>query len=187
MTVEVIAQQGDAMGGHLRGMGVKPAFARGALTVLFVMPVLRHDVLRGQGNDLGLAWADDHRSDGGMIREGVAITELTSETVVAMNGCGRTGAGPIEGHQQLVAKDPKGGRHTMLFKALKDLNKDRIEMAWRHRIEQRTDLLVTGNLRYTSQGLGILVPFGVIKMSLRASKPKGCVMTLSLVLWRASP
>ena len=96
-----------------------------------------------------------------MIIEGVAMTELTSETVLAMNGFGRKIAGPIEGHQQLVAKDPKGGQHTVLFKALKDLNKDRIEMAWRNRIEQRTDLIVTGNLRYTYQGLGIIVPFGV--------------------------
>ena len=54
----------------------------------------------------------------------------------------------------------------MLFKALKDLNKDRSEMAWRNRIEQRTDLIVTGNLRYTSQGLGIIVPFGVMQPAL---------------------
>jgi len=43
------------MGGHLSGMGAKPAFARSAFTVLFGMPILRHDVLRGQGNDLRLA------------------------------------------------------------------------------------------------------------------------------------
>ena len=83
------------MGRHLRGMFGQPAFARRSFAVLFGMPVLRHDVLRGQGDDLGLSGADDHRGNGGMIREGLAIAELTRETVVAMNGFGRKVVGAV--------------------------------------------------------------------------------------------
>jgi hypothetical protein len=83
-----------------------------------------------------------------MIREGLAMGEVPGETVGTMNGFGRKVVGPIQGHQQLVAKDPKGCQHAVLCKALKDRNKDRIEMAWRDRIEQRADLIVTGHLLY---------------------------------------
>ena len=158
------------MGGHLCGMFGQPAFARGAFTVLFGMPILRHDVLRGQGNDLRLSRADDHRGDGGMIIEGLAIAELTGETVLAMDGFGRKVIGAIQGHQQLVAKAPKMRQHAVLFKALKDLNKHRIEVARRDRIEQRADLIVTGNLLHAQQGLGVIVSFGVLQPALVLQK-----------------
>src|SRR2546422_3166974 len=63
-----------------------------------------------------------------------------------MDGFGRKIVGAIHGHQQLVAKDPKMRQQAVLFKALKDLNKHGIEVARRDRIEQRADLIVTGNL-----------------------------------------
>src|SRR5262245_1511144 len=117
-------------------MGTEPAFACRPFTVLFVMPVLRHEVLRRQGKDLWLSGADDHRRDGGMIIESLAIAELTAETVLATNGLGRKVVGAIEGYQQLIVKDAKMGQQALLFKALKDLNKDGIEIARRDRIEQ---------------------------------------------------
>ena len=55
-----------------------------------------------------LAGADDHRGDGGMIIEGVAIGQLTGEAVGTMDGFGRKVVRPIQGHQQLIAKDAKG-------------------------------------------------------------------------------
>ena len=80
-----------------------------------------------------------------------------------MDRFGRKVVGPIQGHQQLVAKDPKGGQHAVLFKALKDLHKDRIEMAWGDRIEQRADLIITGNLLDPQQSLHVIVPFGLLQ------------------------
>ena len=74
------------MGRHLLGMFGQPAFAYRPFAVLFGMPVLRHDVLKGQGDDLRLSWANDHRGDGGMVREALAIAELTGETVWAIVG-----------------------------------------------------------------------------------------------------
>src|SRR5512134_33047 len=170
IAVEIVAQEGDTMGRHLRGMFVQPAFARSAFTVLFDMPVLRHDVLRGQGNDLGLSRANNHRGDGGVIIEGVAIAELTGETVFAMNGLGRKVVGAIEGHQQLIAKGAKMRQHATLFQALKDLNKHRIEVARCDRIKQLADLIVTGNLLHVEQGMGVILPFGVLKPALVLQK-----------------
>ena len=166
VAVEIIAQEGDAMGRHPLGMFGKPAFARSAFTVLFVMPVLRHDVLRRQGNDLGMSRAHDHRGDRGMIIEGLAIAELTPETVVAMNGFGRKVVGAIEGHQQLIAKDPKSAP---TCGAVQDPQRPQ-ETPHRggvgDRIEQRADLIVTGNLLHAKEGVGVIVPFGVLQPAL---------------------
>ena len=81
MAGEVITQEGPAMRRPLFGVFAYPALARPPLTVLFVMAVLRHDGLGGQGDTLGGAWANDHRCDRRMIREGGAIGSLTAETV----------------------------------------------------------------------------------------------------------
>ena len=158
------------MGRYLLGMFGQPAFARGAFTVLCDMPILWHDVLRGQGNDLCVSRAHNHRGDGGMIREGLAIAEPTGETVVAMNDLGRKVVGAIEGHEQLIAKAPKMRQHAVLFKALKDLKKHRIEVAWCDRIEQRSDLIVTGNLSHAQQGVGVIVAFGALQPALVLQK-----------------
>src|SRR5713101_9561353 len=53
---------------------------------------------------------------------GVAIRELTGETVLAMDGLRCKIVGPIECDQQLIPKDAKGVQHPVLFKALEDLN-----------------------------------------------------------------
>ena len=39
-------------------------------------------------------------------------------------------------------------------------------MAWCERIEQGADLIVTGNLLNAKQGLGVIVPFGVLQPAL---------------------
>ena len=52
VTVEVIAQHGDTVRGHMLGMCVHPTFACRPLAVLFVMTVLGHDVFRRSGDHL---------------------------------------------------------------------------------------------------------------------------------------
>ena len=105
-----------------------------------------------------------------MVREGLAIGELTGETVVAMDGLGRKRVGAIHGHQQLVAKDPKMRQQAVLFEALKDLNKHGIEGARCDRITQRADLIVTGNLLYAQQGMGIIVACVLLQGALVVQK-----------------
>jgi len=154
------------MGGDALGVLLKPAFACGPFAVLCGMPVLRHDVLGGQGKDLGLSGADDHGGNGGMRIKGWASAALTGEAVLALHGFGRKIVGAIQGHQQLVAKDPQMRQHAVLFKALKALNKHRIEMARRDRIAERADLMVTGNLLHAQEGLRVIVTFGVLQPTL---------------------
>ena len=57
-------------------------------------------------------------------------------------------------------------QHAVLFKALKDLNKHGIEVAGCDGIEQRADLIVTGNLLHAQQGMGVIVPFGMLQSAL---------------------
>src|SRR5262245_30469598 len=54
----------------------------------------------------------------------------------------------------------------MLFKALKDFNKHGIESARRDRIEQGADLIVTGQLLHVEEGVGVIVPFGLLQPAL---------------------
>src|SRR2546422_3576804 len=105
-----------------------------------------------------------------MIVEGLAIGALPGETVGAMNGFGRKVVGAVQGHQELVAKEPKLGQQAALFKAFKDLNKHRIKVARRDRIEQCADLIVTGNLLHAEQGLGVILPFGMLQPALVLQK-----------------
>ena len=127
------------------------------------MPILRHDVLRRQGNDLCLARAHHHRGDRGMIIEGVASAELTPQTVVAMHGLGRKVVGPIEGHAQLIPQDPKRRQHVVLFQLLKDRKKHGIEVAGGDGIEPPADLIITGYLLHVEEGGGVIVPFGLVQ------------------------
>jgi hypothetical protein len=107
IAVEVIAQECDAMGGHLLGMFAQPTCACGTFTVLFVLSVLRHEVLWREGQDLCVARANNPWGDGGMIRERLAIAERTPQTVWTMHGWGRKVVGAIERHQELIAQDAK--------------------------------------------------------------------------------
>jgi hypothetical protein len=87
-----------------------------------------------------------------------------------MNGFGRKVVGAIQGHQKLMAKDTKMRQHAVLLKSLKDLDKHRIKSAWRERIEEFSDLIVTGNLLHVEQGMGVILPFGVLKPTLVLQK-----------------
>ena len=92
------------------------------------------------------------------------------EKVVTMYGLGRKVVCAIQRHQQLVAKDPKVRQHMVLFKALKDLNEHRIECTRGERIEQRADLIITGNLLHAQQGVGVILALGLLQPALVVQK-----------------
>jgi len=170
LAVEVIAQQGDAMRRSLRGMFGQPAFASGTFTGLLVMPVLRHAVRWRQGKDLWVSRAHNHRGERGVIREGGAIAELTPKTVGAMHSLGRQVVRASEGHEQLSAKDAKMRHHAVVCQTRQDLKQHRIEVAGGKWIEQLTDLIVTGNLLHVEQGMGVILPFGLLQPALVCQK-----------------
>ena len=70
----------------------------------------------------------------------------------------------------MVAKRPKMRQHTVLFKALKDLNTHRIEGVRGDGIAQRSDLSIPGNLLDTHQGMRIIVASVVLQGALGVSK-----------------
>jgi hypothetical protein len=65
----------------------------------------------------------------------------------------------IPQHTKVVAQ-------AVLRETLKDLLQHGLEVARRKRIEQRTDLIVTGNLLDTQQRLGVIASFGVLQSAL---------------------
>ena len=66
----------------------------------------------------------------------------------------------------MIPKHTKGVSHAVLLKAVADLHQHRFEGARRERIEQRADLIVTGDLLDAKQRLGVIVPFGVLPSAL---------------------
>jgi len=58
----------------------------------------------------------------------------------------------------------------VLCKAPKDLNKDRIKMARDDRIEEGTDVIVTGNLRDAKQGVGVIAALVGLELTLILQK-----------------
>ncbi len=105
-----------------------------------------------------------------MILERLAVRKPSGEAVGAMDGLRRKGGGAIERDQQRITKHATGSEHAVLLKALEELHKHRIEVAWRERSEQGADLIVTGNVLNATQGLGVIVPFRVLQPVLVLSK-----------------
>ena len=58
----------------------------------------------------------------------------------------------------------------VLFKALKDLKKDGVEMARGDRIEESADVIVAGNLRDAKQGVGVIAGLVFLEPALVLSK-----------------
>ena len=70
----------------------------------------------------------------------------------------------------MITKHAQVVYHVVLLKAREDRHTHRIEVARRERIAQGADLIVTGNLLDTTQGLGVMVSFGVLQPALILSK-----------------
>jgi len=66
----------------------------------------------------------------------------------------------------LIIKNAQVVSPVVLLKAFADLYKHRIEVARRQRIEQGADLMVTGDLLDAQQGLGVMMPLGVLQPAL---------------------
>ena len=58
----------------------------------------------------------------------------------------------------------------LLLKVRKDLAKDGVEVAWRNRIEERADLIVTGDRLDAKQGLRVIVSLTLVELALLLQK-----------------
>ena len=105
-----------------------------------------------------------------MIIQRLPVGELTRKTVVAMDRLGREVGRAIKGNQKLIPEDPKTVEQMVRCKAPKDLNKDRITMARDDRIEEGTEVIVTGNLRDAKQGVGVIAALVGLELTLILQK-----------------
>jgi hypothetical protein len=76
----------------------------------------------------------------------------------------------IKGNQKLIPKDPETVEQVVLFQTLKDLEKNGVEMARGHRIEEGADLVVTGNLLDAKEGLGVIASLAGLESALVLQK-----------------
>ena len=90
-----------------------------------------------------------------MIIPRVPMRALTRQAVGTLDGLGGKVGRTIQGHQELSPKDPHTGEQVRRYQALKDLNNDRIAMARGDRVAEGTEVMVTGNLRDATQGMGV--------------------------------
>jgi len=165
-TVEIIAQDSHLMRRHGLRLLAEPPFARLLCAILFGLPVLRHDVLGGQSDDVGASWTHDDRGDRGVVIEGLPVRELPSEAVGAMDGLGRKVGRAIECDQQGITQHTKVVEPVVLLELLEDGLKHGLEVARRERIKPCADLIVTGNLLNAQQRLGVIAPWGVLQSAL---------------------
>lgn len=97
---EIIATQGHVRGNQGVSMGRDPAFAGGLLTVLWRMPILRHDVCGRSGDALGGPRPNTHRGMRRMVGQRLPVGAWTGETVLTREGYGRKGLRAIKGDSQ---------------------------------------------------------------------------------------
>lgn len=64
-----------------------------------------------------------------------------------MNRTRRKIRGAVHGQQELVVQDPKRAQQTCIFKAIKDIKKDTIEMMRRDGIEQVRSVIAVSALQ----------------------------------------
>ena len=98
------------------------------------------------------------------------MAALVGETGMAMPGVGRKVIGTIQGHQALGVQVAQRRPHAVRFQARKNLETHRVESAWRDRIEQRTDLMIPGNLLHSQQRVDVIVALGLLQGALGGQK-----------------
>jgi hypothetical protein len=98
LALEIITQQGHGMRGERRGMVAEPTCAGGLLTILCVMPILRHDICRWQGKHVGGVGTHHDRRNRRVIIQRLPMRERSREAIGTMDGLGGNILGAIKGN-----------------------------------------------------------------------------------------
>ena len=167
---EIIAHQGHVMRDQGRRMWRQPPVACGLLTVLFVMPILRHDVGGRSSDDLCVSRAYDGRGNRRMVIQGLTVGKPTRETMLTMEGLGGKVLRAIKGDEQLMVQHAEWVEQGLRLKVGKDLKKDGVKIAWRHRIEERADVMVARAWLDAEEGLSIIVSLTLVELALGRQK-----------------
>ena len=130
--------------------------ARGRLTVLFVLAILRHEVCRREGEPWGVARTPPQRGNRGVMIQRLPIGELSREAMGAMERLGRKILRAIKGDSPLMSEPPQRLPQGGLMQRRKALQEDRGAMAWCHPIQAGPALLVAGDLPHAEPGLRVM-------------------------------
>jgi hypothetical protein len=83
------------------------------------------------------------------------------------------GVGAVHRHQQSIRKRAEGLQRSLLLEHLQDFFKNGKYLRWFDRVEQRPNLLVTGDLMHPKQTLGVTAPFAALHPALVGQKRRG--------------
>jgi hypothetical protein len=167
---ESSAHQGHVMRAQWRRMVRHPLLACGLLTVLFVMPILRHEVCGRSSDELCVSRADEDGGNRRMVRQGLTIGKPPRETIWTMEGLGGKVRRAIQGNSPLMVQNAAWVSQVLLLKMGQDLKKDGVKIAWRPRIEAFADVLVARAWLDPEEGLSIIVSLMLVELALVRQK-----------------
>ena len=134
------------------------------------MAILRRDELWLQGDDLVFPRRDDDGRDRLVHVRHLSIGVGALGTARTMNLLRRKIFRAIQGDQQLVREDTPRQHVPRPFQGGIHLGKHRKQLSRGHGIEQRPDLIITGNSAHPKETLGVAPPFGVLHRPLIGQK-----------------
>ncbi len=76
----------------------------------------------------------------------------------------------IQCDEQLLVQNAEWVSSVLLLQVGKDLEKDGVEMAWRNRIEELSDLIVARDRLDAKEGLSVIVSLTVVELALVLQK-----------------
>jgi hypothetical protein len=153
-----------------RRLRLSPPFACGLLTVLFLLPILGHEVFGRSGDALCASRADNDRGNCRRVRQGLPIGKLTRETIGTMEGLGGKVLRTIQGDEPLLVQHAEGVEQALRLQVGKDLEKDGGERGWCNGSEERADVLVARDRLAAEERLRVIMALTVAELALVLQK-----------------
>jgi hypothetical protein len=72
-----------------------------------------------------------------------------------------------------MVENPEGVEQVLLLKVCKDLKKDRVEITWRNRIEERADVIIARDGLDAKKALSVIVSLTLVELPLVLQKRRG--------------
>jgi hypothetical protein len=105
-----------------------------------------------------------------MVIQGVTVGQLTRETVSTMECWGGKVRRAIQCDEQLMVQNAQWLSPALPLQVGKDLEKDRGEIAWCNRGEERADVIVARDRLDAKEGLSVIVSLTLVELALVLQK-----------------
>jgi len=165
MTIPKAALSPDLHSSLVDNLGL--AIAEGTLAP---NSILRLDELGCQGNDAILAWRHQHRRDGDVTVQCLAIGKHGLRAAGTGNRLGRKEIGAIERDQEGIVERTKCVEQAMAVQIVPDLGHEREQPLRRHRIEHVANLVVARDVMDAEQGGGVVLALQLLHPNLAIEK-----------------